>query len=769
MYKQHGISSVHLQPQRAAVVAGPDGGNARVYALLADGLALGKMLSFAMFVLFSVLPDGAVECSGLGIEMVVQDSSARLLGTSPWVTQADVRRSCAPSVPAAGILRRAFVGCMVLNSGLFLSCMLLRYKIQSGGMARVVKDATVAAMWLGGCFASWSKMAIAISFTDLSVHFSGEHADGYAYLPVSSDLGTCSFVTVPSTGYVHQNNDSSTATCPLQLDCRARCTLAPNSVEIVSSSTVFILSLSYFSYMAFELWKSMPTHASAALAAARNRMARHTNALFFTIADLSNLLKFCVTALNMALILNPQTLVVCGDLAGAHHPTIKARDIRQACSPTMEVDSLEASLLFAVVLLGVVFAVIAIINFSKRLEVVSRLLGDAADDDDAGKGGALQRLFSAVRGFLHSHLADARKESLALGGLLMAIVVGCGVVASVSARAVDSPVLFMPSDRPHGDVTTVDEAGCHFLRDGTRVCAELALNMTISLQTGTAVVDACPADPADSSLFAAPFGNDGPGGNGTVPIAVSCQQRCVNNLRSESLKGPVELLLSFVLGVAYFAVQAYSVRVSGLSGDDLNTAENHPFIDSIKLPLSCIGACFRKCLGRGGDSAMAGGSNELTVMAGGSDDLERPLMSADGGGTLPHGTADSSLQYDEEYTSYQAPPPVLAQQKTLRSGNIDKYVAGATLVEGANKGWVVQKVSADQGDSGPGLVVLTLGEAEPAAAPDTTELIQLKPTEVRTRNTAKYHVGQMLDDGRKVVKITADTGRDGPGALLTVG
>jgi hypothetical protein len=111
----------------------------------------------------------------------------------------------------------------------------------------------------------------------------------------------------------------------------------------------------------------------------------------------------------------------------------------------------------------------------------------------------------------------------------------------------------------------------------------------------------------------------------------------------------------------------------------------------------------------------------------------------------------------------------LDQQETLRSGNIDKCIVGATLVEGANKGWVVQKVSADQGDSGPGLVTLTQGEEEPAAAPDTTELIQLKPTEVQTRNTAKYHVGQMLDDGRKVVQITADTGRDGPGALLTVG
>ena len=51
----------------------------------------------------------------------------------------------------------------------------------------------------------------------------------------------------------------------------------------------------------------------------------------------------------------------------------------------------------------------------------------------------------------------------------------------------------------------------------------------------------------------------------------------------------------------------------------------------------------------------------------------------------------------------------------------------------------------------------------------TTEAIQLKQYEVRTRNTENYHVGQVLDNGRKVATITADSGREGPGALLTVG
>jgi hypothetical protein len=51
----------------------------------------------------------------------------------------------------------------------------------------------------------------------------------------------------------------------------------------------------------------------------------------------------------------------------------------------------------------------------------------------------------------------------------------------------------------------------------------------------------------------------------------------------------------------------------------------------------------------------------------------------------------------------------------------------------------------------------------------TTEAIQLQQYEVRTRNTENYHVGQVLDNGRKVATITADSGREGPGALLTVG
>ena len=343
---EHDVSSSRLQQQRTVTTSKPDGGNVHAHALMADCLALGKMLAFALFVLLSVLPDGAVDCSGLEYQMVVQNGS-RLISTNPWLTPADVRDSCIPSVPAAGFLRKVFVGCMVINSGLFLSCMLLRYSIRSGRRVHMVKDATVAAMWLGSCIASWSKMAIAISFTDLHVHFAGKHADGHAIQTVRSDIGSCSFVSVPSTQYHYQNNmTNATATCPLQLDCDVQCTLAPNSVEIVSSSLVFVLSLSYFSYMTFELWKSLPARAAPALAAARDRLARHTNALFFTIADLSNLLKYGVTVLNMALILDPQGLVTCNDLAGPHHPTIKSPDIRQACWPSVNVEPLEPRLLF---------------------------------------------------------------------------------------------------------------------------------------------------------------------------------------------------------------------------------------------------------------------------------------------------------------------------------------------------------------------------------------------------------------------------------------
>jgi len=166
MYKQHGILS-SAQQQQLTVMFTLEDRSARKYALLADALALGKMLSFAVFVLFSVLPDGAVECTGLGIEMVVQDKSAHLIGTNPFVLEADVRRSCGPSVPAAHILRGAFVGAMVLNSGLFLICMLLRYNTR----AFKIKDATVAAMWLGGCFASWTKMVRCLRNMQTGGHF----------------------------------------------------------------------------------------------------------------------------------------------------------------------------------------------------------------------------------------------------------------------------------------------------------------------------------------------------------------------------------------------------------------------------------------------------------------------------------------------------------------------------------------------------------------------------------------------------------------------
>jgi hypothetical protein len=70
---------------------------------------------------------------------------------------------------------------------------------------------------------------------------------------------------------------------------------------------------------------------------------------------------------------------------------------------------------------------------------------------------------------------------------------------------------------------------------------------------------------------------------------------------------------------------------------------------------------------------------------------------------LPPAADAADDQY--EATSVQAPS---LPQRTLRSGNVGKYVPGTQLRAGPNEGWTVESVHADQGSSGPGAVALVL-------------------------------------------------------------
>jgi serine/threonine protein kinase len=75
------------------------------------------------------------------------------------------------------------------------------------------------------------------------------------------------------------------------------------------------------------------------------------------------------------------------------------------------------------------------------------------------------------------------------------------------------------------------------------------------------------------------------------------------------------------------------------------------------------------------------------------------------GSGLPGAPMQASADGPHEMTTVQAP---LLPQKTLRSGNVGKYVLGAQLQDGPNEGWTVESVNADQGSSGPGTIALVL-------------------------------------------------------------
>jgi len=118
---------------------------------------------------------------------------------------------------------------------------------------RIVKEAEglrpgilIAVLFRCAYCIAWTKTGLAVTFPKLPVGYPSPLANQ----TISPDQGQCSFVYVESTGYSYAaDGKTDNSSCPVQIKCRNQCSNKANVDEVESAAIVFILGLSYITYM----------------------------------------------------------------------------------------------------------------------------------------------------------------------------------------------------------------------------------------------------------------------------------------------------------------------------------------------------------------------------------------------------------------------------------------------------------------------------------------------------------------------------------------